>query len=384
MPTPGRQPGSRRLLAAVLVLWSAASCSPLARAASAPTARAPGPAGPLATPVPARSALATPTPSPTAPEPTSGWMPARRLTESGCCVSPFWSPDSRWVAYVDLPASGSLAEVLAVPADGGDPRLAFTHVGVVSADWTLLAYPQAGRTFVEFVASSERWAVPNEGRGVWLSPAGHAVAWEIGSRGITHPDLRERAIWVANADGSGAEEWVRLWGGGFVGWTNGGQDVIVSGRLQAEGPSGLWRIERDKGRAVLLVEAEQPRDPLLSPSGEWLAFYQAFDSGPGENGLWIVRTDGSQVSRIDLFGAYRWRRDGQLLVIPLDVDGPGAAIWQVDAASGAEARLTNPWQAPLHISGNDWQVSPDGSMVVFLSSVDRSLWVLDLPMPSGS
>lgn len=299
-------------------------------------------------------------------------------------MSPFWSPDSRWVAYVDLPASGSLAEVLAVPADGGDPRLAFTHVGVVSADWTLLAYPQAGRTFVEFVASSERWAVPNEGRGVWLSPAGHAVAWEIGSRGITHPDLRERVIWVANADGSGAEEWVRLWGGGFVGWTNGGQDVIVSGRLQAEGPSGLWRIERDKGRAVLLVEAEQPRDPLLSPSGEWLAFYQAFDSGPGENGLWIVRTDGSQVSRIDLFGAYRWRRDGQLLVIPLDVDGPGAAIWQVDAASGAEARLTNPWQAPLHISGNDWQVSPDGSMVVFLSSVDRSLWVLDLPMPSGS
>jgi hypothetical protein len=69
------------------------------------------------------------------------------------------------------------------------------------------------------------------------------------------------------------------------------------------------------------------------------------------------------------------------LVIPLDLEQPGPALWQVDAINGRSWRLIDPLHTSWQIASNDWQPSPDGEKIVFRSAVDQNLWVLELPSP---
>jgi hypothetical protein len=234
---------------------------------------------------------------------------------------------------------------------------------------------------VERWADGERWEIPNEGREVCFSPSGQFIEWEIMSRGIEFPDLRQQAVWVANYNGKDAHEVVTIMGGEFVGWINGEEEILVTGRLAPYGPSGIWRILLGNGAGQLLLEMDSVRSPLLSPNGEWLAFTVAFDTQEERNGLWVMRTDGSFSKKLDLFGAYRWRREGELLVIPLDLEHPGPALWQVDVINGKSWRLIDPLHTSWQIASNDWQPSPDGEKIVFRSAEDQNLWVLELPSP---
>jgi hypothetical protein len=67
------------------------------------------------------------------------------------------------------------------------------------------------------------------------------------------------------------------------------------------------------------------------------------------------------------------------VVIPLEMDAPGVSLWQVDAASGEAVQLTFPQWTAISIANNDWQISPDGRRMVYLSADGRNLWVLRLP-----
>jgi hypothetical protein len=244
-----------------------------------------------------------------------------------------------------------------------------------------VAYVDSGRTFVERWVDGEKWEIPNEGRVVSFSPSGQFIEWEVRSRGIEFPDLRQQAVWLASYNGEAARNVVTITGGDFVGWVNGEDEIIVTGRLAPYGPSGIWRITVENGAGQLLLELDRVRSPLLSPNGDWLAFIVAFDTQEERNGLWVMRTDGSFSQKLDLFGAYRWRREGELLVIPLDLERPGPTLWQVDINEDRIWRLIDPEQTPLLIASNDWQVSPDGEKIVFRSAEDQNLWILELPSP---
>jgi hypothetical protein len=112
-----------------------------------------------------------------------------------------------------------------------------------------------------------------------------------------------------------------------------------------------------------------------------LAFYIAFDTSPERNGIWTIRTNGSQAMTHDLFGAYRWRRDGSLVVFPISGDESGSSLWQVDVTTGDRWRMFDLNATPIRIANNDWQVSPDGYWILFRSADDLNLWVVSLPEP---
>lgn len=332
---------------------------------------------------PADLILLTPTKTPartSTPTPLTV-LEATRLTSGGCCPYPSWSPGSKWVPFLDRPGPNEPAGLYAVPANGGEITLVVERVGVYSRDWSQVAYRQDGQTLVERWADGMRWEIPNEGRTIRFSPSGRAVEWEVMSRGINFPDLRQRAIWLANFDGTQAREVVTVNGGQFVGWVGNEEEIIVTGRLAPYGPAGIWQISVENGAGRLLLEMEHPRSPLLSPEGDWLAFTVAFDLDQELNGLWVMRTDGSIVRKIEMYGSYRWRREGVLLVIPLDLEDPGSSLWQIDIVSDEKYKLTDPTVTSLPIANNDWQPSPDGTQIVFLSAEDRNLWVLPLPEP---
>ena len=243
-------------------------------------------------------------------------------------------------------------------------------------------------TTIERLSDGERWNVPARGRSVRISPGGTRIAWTEGNEDLP-PDRQVTTIRVANLDGSEPRVAATLRRGGLSGWIS--DDVLlVSGRESATATDQvLWAAPLDGSPPVELARAERLRSPQLSPSGAWVAYYVTFDADPARNGLWIARTDGSDRRQIppELFGSYQWRGcpdvcdpDAEsLLIVPLQPDAAQHELWQVRAAGGEPARLTDPAVTPIKIANGDWRVSPDGRYVAYVESEDRNIWALPLP-----
>ena len=328
---------------------------------------------------------ASPIPSPTAspvssPSPQPGPV-LIQLTSGGCCVQPFWSPEGQKILFIDKPAPDAPSGIWGVSRQGGAPELVAKRPGIYSADWRLLAYPEGGITFVENVEDGQRWSIANGGREVTFSPDGSQVAWTGGASGPPYDTVR-RQVWVSQVDGSQAHPVIETYGGGFAGWFPDGR-LLVSGRLSlAESGQALWAVHPDAQNGAQPRElARGPRlhGATISPGGGWLAYAVTFAEDPDENGLWVVNVNSGEKKRLDVFGAYRWRNEGQLLVAPLELGEPWHRFLEVEVGSGQTRALTNPSVTPFKIANNDWAVAPDGSQIVFVSAEDLNLWLLDLP-----
>jgi hypothetical protein len=370
MPTPGRLTGSLVvsgiLLAALALVGSMPSLAP-----------AWGPV-PNAEAAPA-SGLRSTEVGPVEPTQTAVALQGlARMTEQGCCALVGWIHDSSALLALAAPEPEEPAALMAVPLAGGPPKRIWDEPAALSPDGALVLQLAADRVRFTRLADGSWWTVYTAGREARLSPSGAFVAWDVVSRGISHPDVREHALWIAEVTGSKPRKLAAVIGGGLVGWGAGETALIATGRMGDAGKEGVWAIPLDGTPPKLLHEVLRPRDPLLSPGGGWLAFYVAFTGDSGQNGLWVLRTDGTSLSKVTPFGAYRWRSEGRLLLIPLG-EGVAPTLFEVDAALGQALQLTDPLRTALPIANNDWIVSPDGEHLAFTSWTDRAIWVLDLP-----
>jgi hypothetical protein len=313
------------------------------------------------------------------PTPTPlGTTGLARLTEPDCCIPIGWAADSRSLLVLAQPSPENPALVLSVPVGGGSAEVAWERPAVFSPDGSLAIEPEGARVRLTRRVGDVSWTIANAGRELRFAPGGAQVAWDVTSNSIAHPDVREHALWVADVKGAGARKLATTIGGGLVGWAEGAQALIATGRIAANGQEGVWSIGLDGSSPRLIHQVHRPRDPLLSPGGGWVAFYAAFTGDAGQNGLWILRLEGASISKITPFGAYRWRDEGRLLLIPLS-DSQPPALFEIDAAAGRAVQLTNPSLTSLPIANADWLVSPDGTRMAFTSWVDRAVWVLTLP-----
>jgi len=175
------------LIAVILLAAALAACSGLPGGDPAPASPPVGDApsqvdasisSPSPFPSPQPVDLSTPEPLPTAsPTPTPTPAPTlRQLTSSGCCVEPFWSPDSQRVLFLDKPSPDAPVGFYGVGLQGGAPELFTDQLGVYSPDFSLRAYPESGQTIVERLADGQRWTIPSGGRAVSFSPDGSMLA----------------------------------------------------------------------------------------------------------------------------------------------------------------------------------------------------------------
>jgi len=319
---------------------------------------------------------------PDPPTPTTTPPRLFRLTEPGCCVRPFWSPDSLEVAYVDKPPGKELAGIYSIPLEGGSSHLIYRRPQILSADWALSAWAEGEDTRVWRRSDGRSWLVDTTGAAPRFAPSGSMMAWGVTSKQYTQIDVRQTAIWVAGIDGSRARKVITVQGGSLIGWAIGEQALLVSGRLRRGEAGGVWRVPLEAAEPVMLFSADRVRDPLLSPGGTWLAFYVAFSSEADADGLWVLDTLTGASQRITPFGSYRWRTADRLLLFPLEASLPSAELWEVDVRSGDIQRLTERGLTPLAIANNDWLPSPDGRSLAFVSAVDHAIWILELPQPA--
>lgn len=380
--TRGGAPGVSRLLLALCVLLSACTPNPppvlVATGTPLPAPSAPVPSLPPPTQPPATATATTiPSPTPTAtPSPTPTPV-LRRLTEGGCCVQPYWSSDGRQVRFIDRPGPDAPVGVYGVDVTGSAPALVTERLGIYSADGKLVAYPENGVTMIERVGG-ERWVAPSGGRPVTFSPDGTQIVWQIsGSSGPNESRVTE--VWLSGVDGADARRVARLVGGGFAGWFPDGARLLVSGRDSAGADPHYDVLSLADGTLARISQAPRLRGASLSPEGGWLAYTVAFSGAAAYDGLWVVRTDGADARRLDLFGAYRWRAEGRLLVMPLEIDARAQRLIEVDVATGVARALTDPAVTPLRVEAGDWALSPDGRRIAFVSAEDHNIWLIDLP-----
>jgi Tol biopolymer transport system component len=300
------------------------------------------------------------------------------LTQGGCCVQPFWAPDSQRVLFLDKPIASLPAGLWGVGLQGGAPERVSAGVGIFSPGMQYRAYLQNGVTLVERLKDGQQWQISNGGRLVYFSEDETKLAWVSSA---ANSALRE--VWVSQVDGSQAQRVYQGFGASLVNWLADGRILIQE---QASDSSAqtllLLSLAKKVGEAAqvqAVVQGYRLRNPLASPDGRWIAYYATFEEDAEANGIWLADTHSGEKQRLSLFGAYRWRDANHLLVIPLDLEQQQHRLWQVEAATGAAIALTDPELTPFKVGGGDWKVSPDGRWMIFVSAGDNNIWLMKLP-----
>jgi hypothetical protein len=110
-----------------------------------------------------------------------------------------------------------------------------------------------------------------------------------------------------------------------------------------------------------------------------IAFFQPFQKNPDDSGVYVQSTEiGSTPHKLSFFGAYNWRDDHTLFTLSYDVTTDAHALGVVDVQSGEVRWLTDPAELPIRIANGDWSVSPDGTRIVYVDSVDFGLYLLTI------
>jgi Tol biopolymer transport system component len=297
-------------------------------------------------------------------------------------VNPVWSPDSKQVLFIDKPTGDAAAGFYAVDVTAGIATAPepVGRVGLYSPDRTLAAFAEGSATVVERLSTGESWRVPNNGQYVEFAPDDRHLAWA--AEAISGPyDQRQSDIFIANIDGTAVARAARVFGGDLVGWLPKGFSLVFLGRPALDTHERtLTVLDVGANVAVDLVTAERISGVSLSKAGTWAAYFISFNDDAERNGIWVQRTDGSDARRLDPWGAYQWRDDTHLLLIPMRSapDRP-FEVFEIDAQTGAQRQLTDAAVTPLLISNGDWRVAPDGRSIVFVNSTDHNLWLLTLP-----
>lgn len=331
-----------------------------------------------ATPEPAPTATAPPTVAPT-PAPQ-----LRQLTTDGCCTQPFWGPESQRVFYIDAPPPDGAIGIWGIDATQvqPEPQLLTERIGFYTDDFEYIVEIAEETTTIERLTDGERWTVPAAGNRIYLSPNRKRIAWNESDEDVPWED-RIVDVWVANFDGSDARLVTSQRRGGFNGWVT-DDTFLLSGRESPESEVDITVVHSlADGSSVELIREERVRGSSLSPNSEWLTYYIAQNRDEAKNGIWMVRTDGTDRRKLpdEYFGAYKWRpteTGSRLLFVPFDADAQYHELWQYNVETAEAHQLTDAETTPFKIANGDWTVSPDGQYVAFVEATDDNIWVLEL------
>lgn len=303
-----------------------------------------------------------------------------RLTEPGCCVQPFWSADGQTILFIDQPQPTAPTGIYGVGLQGGEPSLISERIALSSRDGRYRAYlSDSGETIVEPVGGDQQWVIPNEGLRIFFSPTSARIAWAKTERSGNF-DQRPTVISIADIDGSDVKEVLTVYGGGISGWLD-DDHLLVGGRDERrEDNVTLFSYSLIDGSRTDLVSNQRIRSVMVAPGGEWITYTITLDpDGTPEDGVWVIKTDGSLHYKLDVAGAAQWRDGSHLLVIPYEAGPASHRLWQFDSETGEAMPLTDPAVTPFKVTSGDWSVSPTGDYVVFLSAADQALWLMALP-----
>jgi murein DD-endopeptidase MepM/ murein hydrolase activator NlpD len=304
-------------------------------------------------------------------------------------VQPVWSGDGARVLFYDQPAPGQ-SGTWGVDLATGQVAQERPQWGYYVAQGTLLAAPRPDKrdTYVLHLPSGREWALPTS-NSTLFSWDGTAVAYSAQAP-ATGPfggpgNFQTTTLVVSWADGQEAKRIPLPISASLVGWLPGKDGspngrILLTGKRNRADSVGFYILDVNDRSLADLVRTKRLAGALPSPDGQWVAYVAMWNGDPAQDGLWVMRTDGSARRRLTVVGGYRWTADSRLIVIPVRPSAMDShEVWQVDPNSGEGQRLTDPAQTPFRIANFDWDLSPDGTKLAFVSADTRRLAVLTLP-----
>ena len=333
------------------------------------------------TPAPAATAIAAPTTVPMVAPQT--FKPSlTKLTDGGCCRNPVWHPDGTKILYTDAAPNQQSAATWAVPADAsGAPTVFLPSAATVSPDGGRVAFPDTANrvTRIQEFGKQSTATLSNNAAYVWFSADGRQVAWLERAPGAQPSSNVDRLVrvWVANADGNNARRLGPTVRAGDLAWFPDGGRLLFSGRDTDGGNPGISILDINGGTLTQVVSAFSPRGMRLSPDGTQIVYLAALEEKPEDNGLFIVKADGSAKRKLPLVGGFRWAPDSKSLVmLPFQTDNGPDQLVRVDATSLTATPLTDRAALPFRVAQDEWQLAPDGARIVFNALTDSNVYVL--------
>lgn len=263
-----------------------------------------------------------------------------------------------------------------------EPQLVAEKLGPFSRDMVYAADLVRGQTVIERLSDAQQWTINNGGRQVSFSPDGKRIAWTVQQEAGGF-DVRRSDVWLANIDGTQRKQIAMRYGGGIMAWLPDSQHVLLSGKVNRNDDlSTLSVLSLADGSIRDIMQYERMRSPLLSPNGRWLAYLIAQARDASQDGMFMLDLEApaAQPKKLDFFGAYRWRDGNRLLFVPIKAGAPSNELWQIDAGTLASTQIIPAGaESPFKIGNGDWDVSPDGTRLVYLNARDRNIWLAQLP-----
>ena len=308
-----------------------------------------------------------------APNQTSRVLESVPVLSGGCCPGATWTPDSAALLFLDGPPVRGSTGIYRVSASGGPVSRQYSSIFYSSPRLLWAVRPNGTNTVLERLADNRRFTLPTNGADVNWSPSEQKLAYTRSDTSGNY-DRRASRVYVAQVFGQ-PRQIATLYGGGVSGWLD-ERRVLLSGKLTPGlRDRQLWTQDTVSGAKVNLGSALSFRGLSAAPGGKWAAYYVAFDSAQ-RNGMFVQDTRTGQRRKLSEFGSYRWRDANRLLFIPLQLSGKFHVLREYDAANNTWLTLGS---LNDQVRQGDWNISPDGKKLSYLSAKDGNVRVLSLP-----
>lgn len=303
----------------------------------------------------------------------------QRLTQTGCCTRPWWTPDSQAVQYLDIQPDQDLASVYQVGLRGGTPT-------VISASPPAIVAPNGkyevrvignNMTLVE-LATDKRTNLFTRGAYPRFSPNSTRLLWHIRPADDIPGEIAPRTeIWIADV-ATGEATLLRTQSGGAVRWLD--EDRLLISEIKNYSQDVSLSILTISTKEVQpLIETSFMRSLTVAPGGKYLMYALYFQDKPDASGVFLLETQpGAVPKQLPFFGGWRWRDSSSVLYIPFGETPMSLVLY--DITTDSQQPLQVPKFETFRIATADWEISPDGRHIVFVEGRDHAIWVIDLPV----
>ncbi len=306
-----------------------------------------------------------------------------RLKSDGCCANAQWHPTNPDMLYVMDGAPGTMASVFAFALDGSEQQqLRQAPIPYLSADGTYeLSLRSDGMAGVRGVDGSAEYSLNTSGRIPTLNLSNTRLLWTVSDTAVVPGQARPNTnVYVSGLDGTDAQV-VFTEPGASARWIDDTR-ILVSARNQQRETS-LSIYDLFTKQVTFLGTWREMRGLNISPGGRFIAFYISWQTDPATNGIYLIDTTQPNIppQHMPWFGAWRWRDASTLYYVPFEPDAVHHTLRLYDTQTAEDTLLIDPATTPFTIADGYWEVSADGTRILFQDAADnRNLSLLE-PMP---